>query len=144
LHFTPSASAAAAPASWQGYTLAQWMSYHELGQRTPQRAIPPPGARQAPVPTHATALPRYGWLQAVTTHMRAGLLRKNGVPYSDQARMTENWVLNETGADYGGAWLTVTTILLDPQYLSGPYLENALFNREADGAKWDPRPCSLQ
>ena len=87
---------------------------------------------------------RYGWLQAVTTNLRAGLLRKNGVPYSEQTRMTENWQLNDSGVDYGGDWLTVTTILRDPLYLAGPYVENALFNHEADGSKWNPAPCTLR
>ncbi len=144
LHFEPSADAASAPPSWQGYTRAQWMLYRAAAQRAPQRAIPPAGQAAAAANAEPQGTPaRYGWLQAVTTDLRAGLLRKNGVPYSGQTRMTENWQLNDGGDDYGGEWLTVTTILQDPQYLAGPYVENALFDREADGSKWDPTPCSL-
>jgi hypothetical protein len=144
LHFRPSAEAAAAPASWQGYTTAQWMLYRAAAQRAPQQAIPPAGQAAAAGPARPAKPVSYGWLQAVTTHLRPGLLRKNGVPYSAQTNMTENWQLNDSGEDYGGAWLTVTTILRDPQYLAGPYVENALFNREADGSKWAPAPCSLE
>lgn len=143
LHFQAAADAAAAPPSWQGYTTAQWMLYRAAAQRTPQQAIPPAGAAASGA-APAVMPARFGWLQAVTTHLRAGLLRKNGVPYSAQTRMTENWQLNDSGDEYGGVWLTVTTILRDPQYLAGPYVQNALFNREADGAKWAAAPCSLQ
>jgi hypothetical protein len=144
LHFQPSPDAAGAPPSWQGYTTAQWMLYRAVAQRTPQQAIPPAGEAAAAGTAPATRAARFGWLQAVTTHLRAGLLRKNGVPYSAQTRMTENWQLNDSGEEYGGVWLTVTTILRDPQYLAGPYVQNALFNREADGSKWAAAPCSLQ
>lgn len=144
LHFQPSADAASASPSWQGYTTAQWMLYRAAAQRAPQRAIPP-GQQGGAGNTEREAMPaRYGWLQALTMDLRPGLLRKNGVPYSGQTRMTENWQLNDSGEGYGGEWLTVTTILRDPQYLAGPYVENALFNREADGSKWSPTPCSLR
>lgn len=144
LHFQPTADAAGAPPSWQGYTTARWIFYRAAAQRAPEQAIPPAGAAAAAGAARAVKPARYGWLQAVTTNLRPGLLRKNGVPYSAQTKMTEHWQLNDSGEDYGGVWLTVTTILRDPQYLAGPYVENALFNREADGSNWAPARCSLQ
>lgn len=123
LHFSATAPSVTVAPSWQGDTSAQWMVYRD---RTAA-----PGAA-----------PQYGWLKAATDNLLPGLLRKNGVPYSAQTRMTESWVLNVE--DDGDQWLTVNTELTDPVYLSGPYVENAIFKKESDGVKWDPTPCSLE
>ncbi len=128
LHFQPDPAMANAAPSRQGYSVAQWVIYRPALPQNLPRIAPPPE-------TH------YGWLQVGTTDMLPGLLRKNGVPYSGHADMSENWVLN-TEAD-GDEWLTVTTTLNDPEYLSIPYVVNAIFNREANGSRWDPAPCSL-
>ncbi|HTT04392.1 MAG TPA: hypothetical protein VMF64_03820 [Steroidobacteraceae bacterium] len=128
LLFKPTAGQMRAPPSWQGISVAQWMPYLEgpgfVG------AAPRRGVR-----AHA------GWLQVSTTDMLAGLLRKNGVPYSAQTHMSENWVLN--GEQQQAQWLTVTTTLNDPEYLQVPYVLNSIFQRQADAAQWDPAPCSL-
>jgi hypothetical protein len=144
LHFVAAADGTNAPPSRQGYSLAQWVPYREAGAPPPQRAIPPGTEQQRNVAPARAAPSHYGWLQVVTTNMLAGLLRKNGVPYSAQTHMTENWVMNNAGPDYGGEWLTVTTILRDPQYLVGQYVQNALFDQEPDGSTWDPTPCTLR
>jgi hypothetical protein len=57
--------------SWQGTSTAQW--------QTP-RAGRGRGAAATP--------PRTGSLKVVTTNLRAGYLRKNGVPYSENATVT--------------------------------------------------------
>jgi hypothetical protein len=49
-------------------------------------------------------------LTVVTTHMKMGFIRRNGVPSSPKATMTEHWVRH-------GDYLTVITILEDPVYL---------------------------
>jgi len=79
-------------------------------------------------------------LTVVTTNMRAGYLRKNGVPYSENATMTEYFdVAPHPG---GGQLLVVTAVVVDPQYLEQPYITSANFKKEADGSRWDPTPCS--
>ena len=59
--------------------------------------------------------PTGGSLRVVTTNLRAGYLRKNGVPYSENAVLTEHWDLYKR--PNGEEWLTITTQVDDPQYL---------------------------
>ena len=140
LLFQAKPALAHAPPSRQGYSVAQWMLYRTGQAPARQRAIPPPGAQQRANAPAAPPEPHYGWLRVSTTDMLAGLLRKNGVPYSGQTRMSENWVVTEADGDQ---WLTVTTILNDPEYLSQPYVENATFKKEPNGSQWDPTACTL-
>jgi hypothetical protein len=81
-----------------------------------------------------------GSLRVVTTNMRAGYLRKNGVPYSDRATLTEHFDL--TSVPGVGQMLLVNTVVEDPVYLTGPYVTSPHFKKETDGSKWDPTPCS--
>ena len=76
----------------------------------------------------------------VTSILRNGYLRKNGVPYSERATVTEHFDIAPL-ADEGGL-LLVTTIVDDPLYLTGPYVVSPHFKKERDGSKWDPTPCS--
>ena len=72
----------------------------------------------------------------VTTNMRAGYLRKDGVPYSENATVTEYFdvaVLPD-----GSRVLLVTTVVEDPQYLQVPFIVSSQFKKESDGSKWDP------
>jgi len=79
-------------------------------------------------------------LAVVTTNMRAGYLRKNGVPYSEHATMTEYFDVAPHPS--GGQLLVVTAVVVDPQYLELPYITSANFKKEPDGSRWDPMPCS--
>jgi hypothetical protein len=79
-----------------------------------------------------------GSLKAVTTNLRAGYLRKNGVPYSDDTTMTEYF---DRLSAYGTDWLTVFTIVEDPHYLNQPFITSTHFKREPDRLKWMPTPC---
>lgn len=78
-------------------------------------------------------------LKVVTTNLRPGYLRKNGVPYSENAVVTEYF--DRAPAPGGGQVLLVTTIVDDPQYLRQPFIVSSQFKKEADGSKWDPTPC---
>jgi hypothetical protein len=109
-HFA-SPSATATARSWQGDSAATWE--------------PAPGG---------------GSLRVVTTNLRAGYLRKNGVPYGERAMVTEHFDVAPL-AD-GGRLLLVTTIVDDPEYLTGPYVVSPHFKSEPNGSKWDPTPCS--
>jgi len=75
-------------------------------------------------------------LVARTTHLKAGLVWRNGVPHSDQATMTEYYTRH-------GSVLTVTMILEDPVYWEEPFIRNASF--ELDPAtRVLPEPCEPQ
>lgn len=59
-------------------------------------------------------------LVAYTTHMKAGFMRKNGPPSSDQATMTSRFYRH-------GDILTVLTVIDDPIYLTEPQLVSKSF-----------------
>jgi hypothetical protein len=106
--------------TWQGQSLARW--------ERPGRGSPAVKA---------------GSLAVTTTNMKAGYLRKNGVPYSDAARVTEYFDLSPMpGVSQGGQLIVVTTIVDDPRYLTQQFVVSSQFKKEADGSKWDPTPCS--
>jgi hypothetical protein len=83
-----------------------------------------------------------GSLRVVTTNVRAGYLRKNGVPYSENAVLTEYWDL--ASEPNGDRWITITSMVEDPKYLRVPYVTALQFKKESDGAKWEPTPCSAR
>jgi hypothetical protein len=114
--FGSTAPAKAEP-TWQGYSVAMWDG---LGGR---------GAK----PT--------GQLRVTTTHMRPGYLRKNGVPYSGDARL-EEWFETFTEPN-GDTWLVATAIVTDPQYLAQPYATTYPFRKIPDKSGWDPTPCRV-
>jgi hypothetical protein len=86
----------------------------------------------------AAAPPLDGSLKVVTTNMRAGYFRRNGVPYSENAVMTEYF---DRHAAYGTEWFTVTTIVDDPKYLTQSFITSTHFKKEADGSRWSPASC---
>ncbi|NOT27364.1 MAG: hypothetical protein HOP16_14830 [Acidobacteria bacterium] len=120
LHFrTPTPTQGAK--TWQGVSSAQWQMAG--------------GGR-------GRGGPRYGSLKTVTTQLRPGYLRKNGVPYSADTVYTEYWdVLTETNGD---RYLVVTNVVNDPQYLQAPFMTAIHFKQERDGSKWDPTPCDAR
>jgi len=134
-HFAANAAPNAptsAERSWQGFSTAEWT--HPVGGFNAFAALVTGGA----VPTQAAGPPK-GALKVVTTHLRAGYLRKNGVPYSENALLTEYFSrFSAVGNDY----LTVLTVVHDPAYLAGDFITSSQFKREPDAAKWNPTPCS--
>ncbi len=82
---------------------------------------------------------RGGSLKVVTTSLSAGWVRKNGVPYSDQATVTEYF--DRFAAPDGAEWLVVTSILTDSRYWATDFVTSTHFRREPDGSKWDPVAC---
>ena len=69
----------------------------------------------------------------------AGYLRKNGVPYSEAAVVTEYY---DRLSMFGNDYLQVVTVVVDPKYLLGPFAVSNQFKREPDGSKWRPTPCA--
>jgi hypothetical protein len=69
-------------------------------------------------------------------------LRKNGVPYSADAVLTEYWDLQKD--HQGQQWIVVTSIVEDPMYLTMDWTTSENFKKEPDASKWDPSPCSAK
>jgi hypothetical protein len=78
----------------------------------------------------------------VTTHLSAGYLRKNGVPYSQDAVVTEYFNRITDPVD-NQTYLIVTTIVDDPQYLQQRFFTSSHFRKVDDGV-WKPRPCTSE
>jgi hypothetical protein len=141
LHFGDTAQAPAGNAGWQGYSIGRW----EFAG--PQRRGGPP-QRQTAADTPdgrgrggaGTPPARGGSLKVVTTRAKAGYLRKNGVPYSETAVVTEYF--DRHNEPNGDQWFTVTTIVDDPTYLTEPFITSTHFKKDADGTKWRPTPCA--
>jgi hypothetical protein len=119
--FDPSA-AKPAERTWQGDSIARW----EVPRGRGRAGGPPP--------------PRFDSLKVTTTNLRGGYLRKNGVPYSENAVVTDYFdLVQQRNLD---PLLVVTTIVDDPQYLTIPFIVSTQFKKQADGRGWDPAPCS--
>jgi hypothetical protein len=78
-------------------------------------------------------------LVVTTTNLRAGYLRRNGVPYSADARVTEYFVVAPVGQSDQA--LVVTTVVEDPRYLQRPFVVSSHFKRDKDPSRWSPAPC---
>jgi len=108
----------------QGWSQAEW---EQLIQRGGQG-----GGLVPPAPRAGASL------KVVTAKLKAGYLRKNGVPYSEDAVLTEYFDrLSEDGTE----WLLVETIVSDPKYLTQDFVTSTHFRKEPDNSKWMPTPC---
>jgi hypothetical protein len=85
---------------------------------------------------------RGGSLKVVTTKIKPGYLRKNGVPYSANTVLTEYY--DRTNEPNGDSWLIVTTIVDDPMYLNQPFITSTHFKKQADASGWNPTPCAAR
>jgi hypothetical protein len=144
LHFGGQAPENKVP-EWQGYSAASWEGNEPLDQRAGgggpvlQGGLDSTGA---PPELRKEGQGARGYLKVITTHMRPGYLRKNGVPYSGNATMEE--FFDRFSDPYGGdTWLVVTTVVTDPQYLLEPFITHAHFKKMPDGTGWDPAPCRV-
>ena len=134
-----------APPSMQGISLAQWQSPQLTRNYTSKISAQDPdtpgfpgigNTRQQIVDARKLG----GTMKVVTTNLRPGYLRNNGVPYSANTVVTEYFDVHQrNGADY----LVDLQIVDDPQYLNVPWVTSNHFRREPDGSKWDPRACEL-
>jgi hypothetical protein len=109
---------------WQGVSRAEW-----------ELAIPGGyGAR-------AGAGQRFGSLKVSTSKLKSGYLRKNGVPYSENATMTEYYDLIN---DPHGTYLVLTQNVEDPAYLTSAFPTTVHFRKQADATGWNPQPCTAR
>lgn len=111
--------------TWQGDSVAEWQKQSQgngFGSRT---AGPTPG--------------KGGTLYVVTTRMRPGYYRKNGVPYSENAVLVEYF----TRVEFENlSYLILRTVVRDPKYLREEFITSEQFLLESDASKWHPAPCS--
>jgi hypothetical protein len=104
--------------SWQGNSIATWAS-RRGGRGGPRSA---------------------GYLRIATTDLWAGYLRKNGVPYAENASLLEYVDLFKEPS--GAAVVVWTAVVDDPVNLETPYIISSQFKKQPDGSAWDPTPCS--
>ena len=161
LHFS-SAVKPSPEKTWQGHSFAVWEGpgvgrgiagtsdgrndARVTGGGVLDRTVPGGGGqglRGGPPPRQQAQLQRGGNLKVVTTNFREGYLRKNGVPYSEQATITE-YIHRLPTHPNGDNWLHVTTIVEDPRYLSQPFYTSTHFRLEPSDASFRPTPCATE
>lgn len=72
-------------------------------------------------------------LTVVTTHLKTGWIRRNGVPRSDQATLVEHWIRHKDG-------LTLVSIVHDPVYLTEPFVRTTDWELDLS-QQIEPYPC---
>ena len=85
---------------------------------------------------------RGGSLKVVTTKMKPGYLRRNGVPYSADAVVTEYF--DRFDVPNSDSLLVVSTEVADPTYLAQPFWTSSHFKKQNDAAGWSPTPCAAR
>jgi len=126
--------------TWQGYSTAEWQIAGQAVE-VDRNGIPQfaGGGRGR---GRRGAAPTGGSLFVTTTNFREGYLRKNGVPYSANATITEYF--DRVGPEPNGdVILLVRTVVDDPKYLQTPFITSTHFKRESDGSKWNPSSCKI-
>jgi hypothetical protein len=144
LRFAPTASAApvanAGPASrpastrpsFQGDSSARWEGI-QRGPGTPDFL---------PIGLNPREGTRGRSLEVVTTNLRPGYLRKNGLPYGARTTLREYFDLSTERN--GDTWFVVTTIVEDPEHLTEPFVTSSNFKKQPDATGWNPQPCAAR
>ena len=105
--------------SWQGYSVANWVT---LGGKE--------------------GFEKGGNMAAVTTNLKPGYYYRNGMSYSGNAVLTEHFRVIDIPKS--GQWLSFSSMVVDPDYLTQPYIVTYQFKKLADGSKWSPQPCAVK
>jgi hypothetical protein len=140
--------------TWQGFSIGQWegpgvgrggppVDVRVTGGGILSRGVPGGGGqglRGGPPPRQQAEINSGGDLKIVTTNFREGYLRKNGVPYSEQAQITE-YIHRLPTHPNGDSWLQVVTMIDDSRYLNGTFYTSTNFRLEPDGSKFAPSAC---
>lgn len=109
---------------WQGVSIASW-----------DRSAPVVGGGFFP-----GGGGRGGSLKVVTTKMKPGYLRRNGVPYSADTVVTEYF--DRFDVPNADSLLVVSTEVVDPTYLAQPYWTSSHYKKQNDTTGWNPTPCA--
>lgn len=127
-HFKGAAPAGETP-SLQGYSAASWEGSRPRGQLGVTATL---GSRAN----------SEGYLKVLTTDLKPGYLRKNGVPYGARAQVEEYF---ETFTEPNGdSYLIVTGIVTDPDYLDGSFLTSSHFRKLPGPTGWRPSACEAR
>jgi hypothetical protein len=105
--------------SYQGYSVASWTAMGGRG-----------------------SYERGGSLHVTTTNLKAGYYLKNGIPYTGNAVLTEHFRVIDLPES--GQWISFSSMVDDPAYLTQPYIVTYQFKKLPDGSKWKPEPCSAK
>jgi hypothetical protein len=119
----------------------QLFAYHISYTRPGDRVIYLDGRAHPPEPAphfwsgFSTGTFEGNTLVIETSHLKQGSIKRNGVYYSDEAKVKE-WLIRH------GDFLTVVSSIQDPTYLTEPFLQSVTF-------KWEPHmeveyfPCTV-
>jgi hypothetical protein len=81
-------------------------------------------------------------LRVETRNLLPGYLQGNGVPFSANVSMVEYFdLIKEPG---GETWLIDDSVISDPTYLVRSVKRSTHLRKQADGAGWDPSPCTVR
>jgi hypothetical protein len=130
LHFGAAPADKGQP-SWQGYSVAEW----QLPGGRGRRGAPSLGSADN-LPDRPAGM---GSLRVVTTNMLPGYIRKNGVPYSGNAVLSEYF--NRLTGQQNDSYLALTAMVDDPTYLTGQFIRTYSFKKLPDATGWEPTPC---
>jgi len=109
---------------WQGVSSATW------------------DAPRAPFAGRGGGPSSGGSLKVVTTRMKPGYLRKNGVPYGTNAVLTEYF--DRFDLPGGDALMVISTEVVDPTYLAQPFWTSTHFKKQRDATGWKPTMCTAR
>jgi hypothetical protein len=127
-HFNAKSPGGGEP-TWQGYSVASWEGLRAPGTGGVARTLDQKGNAQ-------------GYLKVLTTDLKPGYLRKNGVPYGANTQVEE--FFDSFKEPDGNTWLIVTTIVTDPEYLSQSYITSSQFRKLSGSTGWNPTPCEAR
>jgi hypothetical protein len=133
-HFNAPAVPAGTAPSLQGFSIASWEGLSPRGFVLPTVASGIHSGNAKPV--------QDGYLKVVTTDLRPGYIRKNGVPYGERANVEEYF--DSFREENGDTWLVVTSIVTDPQYLAQNYITSSQFKKLDGPTGWNPTPCEAK
>ena len=128
IHFNAKPLAAGEP-SWQGFSAASWEGLRAPGIGGVATGLAGKAAAQ-------------GYMKVVTTRLKPGYLRKNGVPYGENTQVEEYF--DSFREPDGNTWLVVTTIVTDPEYLAQMFITSAHFKKLPGPTGWNPTPCEAR
>jgi hypothetical protein len=124
------------PQSQRVYAIRHYISTYEQDRYIwmDGRPHPPEGAAHTWM-GFSTGKWEGGTLTVVTTHMKHGDLRRNGLPVSDKATLVEHFMRH-------GDVMTHVSIITDPVYLTEPFIRTQAFRHiTQEGQNW-LYPCS--
>jgi hypothetical protein len=130
----------------------------EAGTQTRHLQFIPPAQQPPAAPPSLQGLSVAGWevvggrgagragdLKVVTRNLTSGYLRKNGVPYSANAVVTE-WFDVVTAAPPNNAttYMVINTEVSDPLYLAQPFVTSTHFKKLPANATFTPEACAAR